>query len=513
MPILNSAVRAALLWAAITCCAAPFAAAQPVRANLAQGIVEGVREDAVDRFLGVPYAAAPVGDLRWRPPQPGRRWRGVRPALEYSAGCAQTPRGPFGPFTHEYVDQAKAPNEDCLYLNVWTPSRREAAGLPILLWIHGGAFIGGAASVPIYNGVGLAREGVVVVSLNYRLGAFGYFAAADTGAANFGVLDVIAALHWLHENARAFGADPNRITIAGQSAGAAMVNILLMSPQARDLFSGAISQSMPLGGARMRTRTEAAAMRAMLLQAFSAADVDALRAVSAEEILDATEIIAPGPMAPVLDGATLFGDPLELAKQGRRQAAPLMAGVTAQENAFLGGRLAFRTTFASRYGDAAGRFLDLYPAASDAEAREAANASNRDRLVLGLGQWLDGASPASAVYLYMFNHAEPGAHAATVGAFHSSEIPYVFGTLSAAPERGFAVEDEALSARLMQYWANFVRSGDPNGPNLPRWAPATADARLVMDLGGAWAPVLGPSAVRRAFFDDYFAAGGRAALF
>jgi para-nitrobenzyl esterase len=507
-------LRSLLLGLALFCLASPTAAfAQPVRARLDAGLVEGVRVAGVSRFLGIPYAAPPLGQLRWRAPAPTRHWRGVRSALEFSAGCMQAPRGAWGPYTHEFVDQAKAPSEDCLYLNVWTPASERGAAPPILLWIHGGAFIGGASSVPIYNGEALARRGVIIVSLNYRLGTFGYFATGESpGADNFGVLDVIAALRWLRANAAAFGGDASRITIAGQSAGAAMVNILLTAPGADGLFAGAISESMPLGGVPMRSSAEAAATRDRFLRAFDVETVDALRAAPADQVLAATELISPGPMAPIIDGVTLAGDPLELLRGGGRSSARVMAGVTANESAFLGGRLAYHATFAARYGASAGRFLDLYPADNDIEARAMAGASNRDRLVMGLRQWV-GAATDGSVFLYVFTQAPPGPRAAEFGAFHSAEIPYVFGTLSAAPERGYTEEDALVSARMMTYWSNFVKRGDPNGEGLPGWSPATQGSPAAMELGGRWGLVSGPDAAKAEFFRAYFAQGGRAWLF
>ncbi len=480
--------------------------------HVAGGTLEGARENGVSRYLGVPFAAPPVGALRWRAPEAPHSWRGMRQANAYSSGCVQTARGPFGPFTHEFVDQPVGFSEDCLYLNVWTPASARGATLPILVWIHGGGFAGGSTSVPIYDGAALARTGIIVVSVNYRLGTFGFFAADDTGPANFGMLDVIAALRWLHANAAAFGGDANRITISGQSAGGAMVDALMVSPMGGNLFSGAISESFPLGAVAMRTREQGAAARATFLRTFGVADADHLRAVPAADLQAATDIVAPGPSSLIIDGVTLDGDMVELAQSGRRNAPHLMAGVTATENAYREGRIAYRSTFAARYGAVASRLLELYPAADDAAARAAVDQSNLDRMVMGLRQWTEGA-PAHAPYLYVFAHVMPGPDSAATGAFHTSEVPYVFHTLSAAPERGFTAEDEAVSARMMAYWSNFVKTGDPNSATQPHWAPATSENGAVMELGGHWAPLAAPAPERQEFFRDYFAHGGRAFLF
>lgn len=486
--------------------------AQTIR--LDAGRIQGTSHDGVTRFLGVPYAAPPLGELRWRAPAPPPRWRGVRQASEYSASCMQAPRGPWGPYTSEYVEQARAPSEDCLYLNIWTPSVQRGDQLPILVWIHGGAFIGGASSVPIYDGEALARTGIIVVSINYRLGAFGFFAPDEQGPANSGVLDAIAALRWLHSNAAAFGGDADRITIAGQSAGAAMVNILLVSREAEGLFAGAISQSMPLGAVRMRSRDEARRARELYMRAFGANSVAALRDVSAERILEATQHISPGPMAPIVDGVTLEGDPLELAAQGRLHPGPLMMGVTADEGVFEGNLIAYRTTFAEAYGRSASQFLEAYPARTDSEAIMAARTSGRDRRAFGLRQPLAHRAPSAApVFLYEFTHVEPGPAAARFGAFHTSEVPYAFATLSMSPERPFTEEDRRVSDRLRDYWSNFVKHGDPNGADAPAWLHATAQAPVIMELGGVWRALPEPAAARNEFFRAYISEGGRASLF
>jgi para-nitrobenzyl esterase len=474
------------------------------------GRIEGTDLGAVHAFLGVPYAAPPVGELRWAAPAPPASWRGVRHAKDYGASCTQEARGPFGPYTHEFVDQAKAPSEDCLTLNVWTPDLD--ASLPILVWIHGGAFIGGASSVPIYDGEHLAAQGIVVVSVNYRLGAFGFFTnpalRKEQGkvAGLQGIYDIVAALGWLHENAAAFGGDPGRITVAGQSAGAAAVNILLALEDSRGLFSGAISQSMPLGGFPMRSVADGDGFAESLERGVAAESLDALREVPAAAILAATNLIAPGPMAPIEpDAARAIADlPLH--------DVPIMAGTTADESRFPGSRLEYRVNVAGRYGLLADEFLDVYPAGNDDEARDMANTSVRDRHALGLARFAHR-SGGAPVYLYRFVRVPPGPDAEVFGAFHSAEIPYVFGTLDVAPERNYGADDRTVSERMAAYWVNFVRTGNPNGDALPQWPGATREQPVLMQLGGPWEPESSVPPARASFFRAWFDAGGTPSLF
>jgi para-nitrobenzyl esterase len=483
------------------------------------GRLEGLQLDGVRAFFGIPYAAPPVGELRWRSPQPAADWSGVRNAKAFSASCMQSPRGAWPPYTHEYVEQASAPSEDCLTLNVWVPETGSDHALPILVWIHGGAFIGGASSVPIYDGAELARTGIVVVSINYRVGAFGFFTSPelrreDPQAAGVqGILDVVAALHWLRRNAAAFGGDADRITIAGQSAGAAAVNILLVSPAAAGMFHGAVSQSMPLGGVRMCGLAKGDQFSATLADTLGADSLRQLQSASPTDILEATWQISPGPMAPVLNQFVLPEEPLAMARKGHLADGPIMAGVVADESRFRGSLSDYRTEFAARYGGLADELLRLYTANDDDEAVLMATAANRDRLSMGLRQLADAAADgASRVFLYRFNHREPGPFE-EYGVFHSSEIPYVFGTLDVAPERPFTPADYEVARRMRAYWSNFVKHGDPNAEGLPAWPGAGAPGAPVMLLGEPWLPTLEPSGEHAEFYEAFFRSGGHAFLF
>jgi len=490
-------------------CAAP-------QARVESGVLEGSQLGKVRAFLGVPYAAPPVGHLRWLAPAAPAEWQGVRSAREFESGCMQSPRGPFGPYTREFVEQPTEAAEDCLYLNIWTPAVSTGDELPVLVWIHGGAFIGGSSSVPIYDGRHLAESGIVVVSVNYRLGAFGFFSSPELReqqpevAGLQGIHDGVAALHWLHRNATAFGGDAGRITIAGQSAGAAAVNILLLLEEARGLFSGAISQSMPLGGVELRTVAEGDDFSGTLLRGFAAHTLGDLRRVPAEDILRATELVSPGPMRPILNEEILPAQLPALAERGRLAPVPILAGVVVDESRFGGSLLEYRTLFAGRYGTYANEFLKIYPASNREQAIAAAARAGEDRLLMGLRQF--SAWSSGPAYLYVWGHVPPPPEAARHGAFHSSEIPYVFGTLDAAPERGYSDADRAISRALMDYWSAFVKSGDPNFRGLAPWPPADAGESPVMRLGDEWAPTTRPSAERASFFRAFFEAGGSAFL-
>ena len=299
-------------------------------ARVGTGELVGIRQVDVSAFLGVPFAAPPVGDLRWRAPRPPLPWSGVRPADRFGASCLQevSPAG-FGPWKHEYVVQG-AVSEDCLFLNVWTPAPA-GAHLPVLVWIHGGAFTSGSGSVPIYNGTTLASQGVVVVTINYRLGIWGFLAhpdltreASGVAPSNFGLQDVVAALRWVQDNINVFGGDPRRVTIAGQSAGSMAVHDLLVSPLAKGLFAQAISESALPGAIPMRSLGEAEAAGVAFARSKGATDIAALRAMSAAEI----EAAAPKTgLGPVIDGVLLPDSPMRLIIAGRFNDTPVLIGL------------------------------------------------------------------------------------------------------------------------------------------------------------------------------------------
>lgn len=472
------ALAASLLGAAAAAWAAPVV-------RTASGRVAGISRDGVNAFLGIPFAAAPVGTLRWRPPQPASPWQGVRPATAFGHSCWQSlaPEG-FGPWSHEYVTQGDI-SEDCLYLNVWAPAHATGR-LPVLIWIYGGGFNSGSSAIPIYDGRALARRGIVVVNLNYRVGPFGFLAhpdltreAAGGANANFGLQDMIAALRWVRANIAAFHGDPDAVTIAGQSAGAMAVHALIASPTAQGLFARGIAESGLPDTARLPDRAAAEADGVAFAQAKGAATIAALRALPADALIprDGANPLRFGPMR---DGVLLPG----LAPV---RPVPLLTGFTVDEavnNATYGSAdpAALRDLIDGGFGASGARLAPLYPAASDAERSESNRQVRRDRTAGALLGWAT-AQRAAPIWAYWWTHPEPGAQAARWRAFHSSEIPYVFQTFDASPERGFGAADHAVSHVISSYWLNFVKTGDPNGAGLPRWPRFDPAKPTVMAIG------------------------------
>ena len=486
------------------------AAGGPV-ASTREGRLEGVSRGGVNAFLGIPFAAPPVGEKRWRAPQPVPRWNGVRAATAFGPACWQavTPEG-FGPWSREYVVQGEV-SEDCLTLNVWT-SAPAARRRPVLVWIHGGGFNSGSGAIPIYHGHALAKRGIVVVTINYRVNVFGFLAhpelskeAGGAPPANFGLQDMIAALRWVRENIGAFGGDPAAVTIAGQSAGAMAVHELIASPMARGLFHRAIAQSglpplRPLPGLNHAER-EGLAFAAEK----GASSLAALRALPAEA-LQPKNGSNTGRFMPVVDGRLLPLSPLDALRSGRAADVPVLAGFTADEASAASDYgsddpALLEELLRDNYGPAAERVAALYPAATAAERARSIMEMHRDRWRGTFYLWAKDrrARGRAPLYAYIFSRVAPGPQSTRWRAFHSSEIPYVFGTLDAAPERGFTAADRAFSERVADYWVNFVRTGNPNGPGLPDW-PAFADGErpLVMELGDAAAlqPLLAPEKLR-----------------
>ena len=458
------------------------------------GLLAGVEEDGVRAYLGVPYAAPPVGDLRWRPPQPVRPWSGVRVCDTFGPACPQPADGGF-------LSVGRTA-EDCLYLNVWAPAAAGAGrrGLPVMVWIHGGGFSTGAGSLPVYDGARLARHGVVVVTINYRLGPLGFFAhpalRAEAGGgawANYGLLDQMAALRWVRENIAVFGGDPHNVTVFGESAGGMSICDLMVSPSARGLFARGIVESAPfdargpgMEAARPLPSAERLARRlSRLLGCAGAADeLAALRAAPAWRLLRAADRVAPREpggigFGPVVDGRVLPDHPARLFAVGRVHDVDLLVGANADEaSLFLAGVRDWDARRVGRLvrrllGPRADEVLPRFPAREYGGHRGALGAAVTAVAFLAPARFA-AASVARAggrAYLYHFARRPPAAGA--LGAFHGLEIPYVFGNpvLTLDVRRGV---DGRLSAAMMRYWVSFARTGDPNaatgpGPTLPRW--------------------------------------------
>lgn len=484
--------------------AANAAPAAAPRASVHAGTLAGLQRGTVDVFLGVPYARAPVGALRWRAPEPATPWNGVRAATTFGPSCPQLwPQPGFGPYTREFIDVPK-PDEDCLNLNVWTPATRHGA-LPVFVWIHGGGFGGGAGAIEIYDGSALAAQGVVVITINYRVGVFGFLAhpeltreAAGSGAGNQGLQDMIAALRWVHDNVRAFGGDPRRVTIGGQSAGAVAVNDLIVSPAARGLFARAIAQSGSAFGIPAIPLAEAEHSGELLAETLGVRSLAEMRALDVERVRSAVlgylEPERAGArqltLRPVLDGAVLPVDPI-LGTSRPVSNVPLLTGFTADEFSSPQGTTAaaFEQDVRRRFGKHSDRLLALYPHANDAEATASARALARDAYMAPLLFWADARTRTAGqrIYPYLYEHPAPVSAPPSWGTFHTSEVPYIFGVLDRA-RRPYSGADERIAVQLQGYWLNFIRSGDPNGGALPRWPRFAKGATQVMGIGDAPGP-------------------------
>jgi len=421
-------------------------------------------------FRGVPYAAAPVGANRWREPQAVSAWAGVRQATEFAARCVQ---GGFAPGAEQPLT-----SEDCLYLNIWTPADTAAAALPVLIWIHGGGFFTGSGSADIYDGEALASKGAVVITLNYRLGSFGFLAHPELSAespnhssGNYGMLDVLAAVKWVKENIAAFGGDPDRITLMGESAGGNVVANLVASPLSTGLFQRAILQSgawMGWGGiTRQPTLAEREVIGAGLVSAYGAASIAELRQASTQAVFE--NIPAAGSTMNV-DGYLLPRDSSLIFAEGTQQPVDVLAGSNRDEGVFFGPGIqeadAFRTYARNKFATLSERFLELYPATSDAVANASYLSAYTNELAWQLrkmGTFQSGRGRAA--WLYFFTHVPPGQEAR--GATHVAELPYMFNHADQNPN--WTDLDRQLADQMSSYWVNFAATGNPNAAGLPAW--------------------------------------------
>jgi para-nitrobenzyl esterase len=474
-----------LLFATIFAAILPLAAAinDPVRVE--QGQLSGISGSTPDVrvYKGIPFAAPPVGDLRWRAPKPAADWPGVRKADHFSATCMQTPF-PEGSL---YYSEPQPVSEDCLYLNIWTAAKSASDKRPVMVWIHGGAFTRGSGSLPMYNGENLAKKGVVVVTVNYRLGAFGFFAHPElTGesdhhsSGDYGILDEIAALQWVQKNIAQFGGDPKRVAIFGESAGSWAVNVLVASPLTKGLFQRAIGES----GGNFNKMTALADLEKAGARAGSIKD---LRAKSAEDIMKMMGFSVN------VDGWLLPTDVITIFEKGQQNDVPVLIGSNADEGtAFMPAKMTvagLQSTAKQRFGARAEEFSKIYPAASDEEAWAASAHLMRDQTFgLQMRTWarMQTKSGKSPAYLYYFSHVPPTA--GHYGAYHASEIAYVFGT-----GRNWEDADRKLSDIMSSYWVNFATSGNPNAKGLPEWRKYDENKDLALGLGDEIQPIPVPN--------------------
>ncbi|HEY7791541.1 MAG TPA: carboxylesterase family protein [Vicinamibacterales bacterium] len=473
------------------------------RVATASGVVQGITlASGIHTFRGIPYAAPPVRDLRWKPPQPVAPWPGVRPADRFAPQCMQNRL--FG----DMVFRNSGVSEDCLYLNVWTPDASASAHRPVLVYFYGGGFVAGDGSEPRYDGESLARRGIVVVTMSYRLGIFGFFAYPELSAAspqhasgNYALLDQIAALEWVRRNIAAFGGDPDQVTIGGESAGSISVSALLASPPAKGLFRAAIGESGAMFGARAPV-TLADAERAGTAFAghVGASSLAELRRIPAMRLLLDASRPGVAPFAATVDGYVLPKTPEAVYAAGDQAHVPLLVGWNSTERGYqflLGSKAPtpehFAATVRDLYGQHAGEIFEHFPDSTDAEARESAIALASARFITyGTWKWseLQRQTSGEPVYRYLFARPRPQMTAEGLedlgepaespgGAVHSAEIEYALGNLATNRMFAWTAHDYAVSDTMETYFANFIKSGNPNGAGLPNWPAAGAAADAV----------------------------------
>jgi len=472
------------------------ASTPPDQIRVESGLLAGTTnaEHTVRMFKGVPFAAPPVGDLRWKAPQPPLKWNGVRPADKFGSACLQT--DVYG----DIYFRDSSPSEDCLTLNLWIPAKPAASKLPVLVWFYGGGFVAGSSSERRYDGENLAKKGIIVVSPNYRLGVFGFFSYPELtkesgrhSSGNYTFLDQVAALQWVVRNIAAFGGDPHNLTIAGESAGSFSISALMASPLSRNLFQRAIGESGAFfphrkeGGLPLKPLAETEQFGMKFAESLRAKSLAELRAIPGDKLLHAAaQFHNAFDFTPNIDGYFLPASVETIFRQGAQSHVPLLAGWNADE-----GKIAvlnapqkptaksFAEEARKRFGDQAAEFLKLYPASTDEEALlSAEQLSGDDFIAFSTWKWLNLQleTGTSTVYAYRFEQVpavKPGAMAGKVpasemGARHAGEIEYVFQTLKSV-DVPWTADDFKISDMMSSYWVNFVKGGNPNGDSLPEW--------------------------------------------
>ena len=459
--------------------------------------------NGVTVYLGIPYAAPPVGMLRWRPPQPVAPWKGVRQADKFGDSCIQIKQGSRLPWTDAFMVQNDI-SENCLFLNVWTTAAGTTKKLPVMFWIHGGGNSEGSADVAIYNGKNLARKDVVVVTINYRLGPLGFLAhpaltaeSPNHSSGNYGILDQVAALQWVHKNIAAFGGDPANVTVFGQSAGAGDTTILMGSPLAQGMFSHAITESgsgrrVPAAGRTTLTQAEQKGEKyAGIMSAHSLADLRALPASDFAKLIPGATLSSLG-FGPVVDNWVITD-------ATPAHEVPLINGMNADDLGigidYGNGQVPPPTTMESYNaqmkeicGTEVADCLKLYPAKDEKEAGANLRTALRDRARVAVHLWSIDQAKHGNVYSYYFDHPEPWPEHPQFGTFHTSEVPYVFDTLKTVGHP-FTSEDDKISDRMSSYWVNFAKTGNPNGAGLANWPLFNAESRTMMELGSNMGPI------------------------
>jgi para-nitrobenzyl esterase len=478
--------------------------AGPVKTD--SGPVAGVIVDGVAAYKGIPFAAPPVGDLRWRPPQPPQAWTAPRVADTYAHDCMQNP------FPSDAAPLGTPPAEDCLYLNVWTPAKPGKTPLPVMVWIYGGGFVNGGSSPAVYDGQHFARRGIVFVSMNYRLGRFGFFAhpaltqeSPKGPLGNYAFLDQIAALHWVKKNAAAFGGDAGNVTIFGESAGGGSVNTLMISPLARGLFHKAIVQSgggrargiIPMRHIRDTTPGGPPSAEALGVAFAEKAGVKgegqallaALRGLPATAIVDGLNLMSPQPdrfSGPMVDGHIVPMEPEPAFRAGEQARVPYMIGANNREFGFIPLPPDRTDAMFAAFGDDKEKALRAYDPEGKGDKGEIGVQFVSDQAMVEPARLLARlAAKTQPTWSYRFSYVATSLRASQKGALHATEIPFVFATVGAKYEAATTPEDVAMGEVMNAYWAAFARTGDPNGDGRAKWPAYTADADAIMDFAAS----------------------------
>ena len=502
---------------------APLAEAESVeapdlaaRVEVTGGTIEGIEQDGIFIYKGIPFAAPPVGDLRWKAPAPLQPWTGIKKTDTFCDACMQAANA---------MGNTAPVSEDCLYLNVWSPAKKTDEKLPVIYWVHGGGYRGGSTSTPMYDGTGFAKKGVVLVSVAYRLGAFGFLAHPELsresghGSGAYGILDMIQGLKWTKENISRFGGDPSNVTIFGHSAGGAAVSLLTATPLTKDLLNRTICMSGGSFTPLQKSKNSGAGLGIPalklaeqngeeFLKQLGVADIAAARTLSAEDIQNKlTGGMGGMRFRPAADGYVISNDLYSLYQSGNFNYVPILLGHTSDEAAAFGGNQnitpeAFENQVKAQYGAFADNILSAYPHSTDAEAAKASkDLRNDSSFSWNTWTWsrLQAQKETAKAFQYYFDY-HPGNPEA--GSGHGSDVPYAFQTLG-GPEAP-AAEDLKLSEMISTYWVNFAKTGDPNGPGLPEWPAFTEEDQKVMtfDTEPGARPL--PALERLKVIDAYF---------
>jgi para-nitrobenzyl esterase len=459
------------------------------------GVISGTAspDGSIKIFKGIPFAAPPVGDLRWKEPQPVVAWQGVRKCESFGASPMQGNPSPFGPWSEEFLIPKEPISEDCLTLNVWTGAKSARDKLPVIVWIYGGGFVSGGTACPIYDGTAMARKGIVFVSVNYRVGVFGFFAHPEltkesgrNASGNYGLMDQVAGLNWVKKNIAAFGGNPNNVTIAGQSAGSMSVNALVASPLCKGLIHRAIAESGagflsgPMGPVGLQQAEDAGVK---IAQTIGKPALSELRALTADELFKT----AKGSFRPIVDGYVMPQSVAETFASGKQNDIPVLTGWNQDEGTSSAKPKTaeeFKAQLKERFGEDADAFSKHYPASNDEEAARSQQNLGRDQTFGSQNYtWANRQSSAgkSKIYVYRFTRKPPATgEYVKFGAFHTGEVAYAYDNLDFVKRCPWEPVDRELATLMSTYWANFARTGDPNGRNLPQWPAYNNKESMVM---------------------------------